>query len=393
MIRAYKFRMYPTSKQVDLFRAMLDDHRVLYNAARDDRKYMWKHYKVGIKFVDQDAQLTAIRAYDPDQARWSYSAQEQTLRRLDKAFKAFFRRIKAGEKAGYPQWKKPWRFNTVEHRNGDGAKWDSVQNATQNRAYFQGVGHVKVRQHRPVIGRIKTVSVHREGKRWYVILFAEQDLPAPLPKTGAMIGIDLATGSNGLAYTSLGERIGNPAYGKASLSRLADAQRALSRTKRGSNRHRKAREKVADVHTKIYNQRRDYLHKAGHSLVGAYDVIVVEDLNIAGMTHRAVPRPDGAGGYERNGGSAKTGLNRSILDAGWGMLLGMIRAKAESAGREFIQVDPAYTSQTCSACGHREAANRNGKVFLCLSCGHRDDADVNAAVNILRAGLVLRDTA
>ncbi|MEV5053000.1 MULTISPECIES: transposase [unclassified Arthrobacter] len=111
------------------------------------------------------------------------------------------------------------------------------------------------------------------------------------------------------------------------------------------------------------------------------------------MTRLAAPRPDGVGGYEPNGGSAKTGLNRPIRDAGWRQFLDLIRAKAESAGREFIQVNPAYTSPTCSACGHREAANRNGKHFHCLSCGHRDDADINAAVNIPRAGLVLRDTA
>lgn len=147
------------------------------------------------------------------------------------------------------------------------------------------------------------------------------------------------------------------------------------------------------MHVKVRNQRRDYLHKTALRLVADNDVIVAEKLDTAAMTRRAAPRPDGTGGYLPNGGSAKTGLNRSILDAGWGLFLGMIRDKAESAGRQFIQVNPAYTSQTCSECGHREVANRNGKAFLCLSCGHRDDADINAAVNILRAGLVLRDTA
>lgn len=121
-----------------------------------------------------------------------------------------------------------------------------------------------------------------------------------------------------------------------------------------------------------------------------FDVIVAEDLKTVDMTRRAAPRQDGNGGYLPNGGSAKTGLNRSIRDAGWGQFLDLISAKAESAGREFIQVNPAYTSQTCSECGHREAANRNSKAFLCCTCGHRADADVNAALNILRAGMVLR---
>jgi putative transposase len=185
----------------------------------------------------------------------------------------------------------------------------------------------------------------------------------------------------------------NPAYGHAAEARELAANQALSRTGKRSNRHRKARERLTGVRRKITNRRRDYLHKASRRLVDSYDVIVAEDVNPAGMTRRPAPRPDGAGGYEPNGGSAKAGLNRSILDAGWGMFLGMLRAKAESAGREFIQVNPAYTSQTCSECGHRDAANRNGKVFLCRRCGYRDDADHNAAVNILRAGLALREAA
>lgn len=394
MIRGYKFRMYPTSKQEDLLRAMLDDHRFLYNAALQERRDAWTHSHVRIYYFGQTSQLTDIRACDPDYARWSYSSQMATLRRLDWAFQAFFRRVKAGaKKAGYPRFKGAGYFDTVDHRNGDGAKWDSAPHLTQTRVRFQGVGDVKVKQHRPVAGRVKRVSVKREGRNWYVVLSADQELLAPLPKTGAVVGIDLAIGSNGLAYTSLGERIDNPAYAHAAAKDLAGAQRALARTRRGSNRRRKARERVAGVHRKIRNRRRDYLHKAAHNLVVGYDVIIAENLNPARMTRRPAPRPNGSGGYQPNGGSAKTGLNRSILDAGWGMFLELIRAKAESAGREFIQVNAAYTSQTCSGCGHREAANRNGKVFNCLSCGHRDDADINAAVNILRAGLVLRGTA
>lgn len=392
MIRAFRFRMYPTSKQEDLLRAMLNDHRFLYNAALQERRDAWKHSRIGIRYYEQTAQLSDIRDNDPDHARWSFTSQMATLRRLDRAFQAFFRRVKTGEKkAGYPRFKGVGNFDMVVHRNGDGAKWDS--HPTQARVRFQGVGDVKVKRHRLVTGRVKTVSAKREGRHWYVILAAEQELPAPLPKTGAVVGIDLATGANGLAYTSLGERIDNPAYGKASMSRLAEANRALSRTERGSNRRRKARERVAGVHRKIRDQRRDYLHKAALNLVRAYEVIVAEDINVHRMTRRAASRPDGAGGYLHNGASSKTGLNRSILDAGWGIFLNMISTKAESAGRQFIQVNPAYTSRTCSKCGHRDVANRNGKVFHCLSCGHRDDADINAAVNILRAGLALRATA
>jgi putative transposase len=393
MIRAYKFRMYPTSKQDDLLVAEQNDMRFLYNAALEDRKYMWRRHRISVSFRTQDAQIKEIRAADPDYERWSAAAESQTVLRLERSFQNSFRRVKAGEKPGFPRFKGAGRFNTVVHRAVTGAKWDSAPHLSMTRAYFKGIGHVKVKQHRPVVGKVKTLAVKREGRKWYVILSVEQDLPAPLPKTGAVVGIDLATGDNGLAYTSLGERIGNPEYGKASQERKAAAGQALSRTKKGSNRHRKAVRRLAGVSRKITNQRRDYLHKASLKIVQAYDVIVAEDMNTAGMTRRAAPRPDGAGGYEHNGGSRKTGLNRSILDAGWGMFLDMIRNKAESAGREFIQVHPAYTSQACSECGHRDAANRNGKVFHCRRCGHRDDADHNAAVNILRAGLALREAA
>ncbi|NYD78397.1 putative transposase [Arthrobacter cupressi] len=312
---------------------------------------------------------------------------------MDNAFRSFFRRVKYGGNPGYPRFKGAGQLNTVDHRNGDGATWNSIVHPTQTKVRFKGVGHVKVKQHRPVRGRVTRVTVKREGQHWYVLLSAQQDLPTPLPKTGRMIGIDLATGSNGLAYTSLGERIENPAYGKAAQVRLAEANQAIARTQPGSNRRKKARGRFSALHRKISNQRLDYLHKAANHLVADNDVIVAENLNIARMTRRPKSRPDGAGGYEPNGRRAKTGLNRSILDAGWGIFLRLIRAKAESAGREFVQVDPAYTSQTCSRCGYREKANRNGKAFLCLSCGHRDDADINAAVNILRAGLVLRNLA
>ncbi|SLK00903.1 putative transposase [Arthrobacter sp. P2b] len=393
MIRSYKFRLYPTSKQEDLLRAMLDDHRLLYNAALQERREAWKRARTGISFATQSSQLKDVRADESDYARWSYDGLAWTLRRLEAAFQAFFRRVRAGAgKPGYPRFKGVGHFDTVIHRNGNGAKWGTIPHSVVTKVYIMGIGHIKVRQHRPVTGRVKTVAIKREGRaRWFVVLAAEQELPSPLPKTGTMIGIDLATGSNGLAYTSLGERIDNPAYGKASRSRLADARRALARCQRGSKRRNKARDRVTNVHRKVRNQRQDYLHKAAKRLVSRYDVIVAEKLNTAGLVRRPAPRPDGTGGYKPNGGSAKTGLNQSILDAGWGHFLDVIRAKAESAGREFIQVDPTYTSQTCSACGYRDATNRSGKMFVCLSCWHRDDADINAAINILRAGLALRD--
>ncbi|MFC7382579.1 RNA-guided endonuclease InsQ/TnpB family protein [Sphaerisporangium rhizosphaerae] len=168
------------------------------------------------------------------------------------------------------------------------------------------------------------------------------------------------------------------------------AQQALSRKKRGSKRRRKAVARVAALHAKVRRQRLDGAHKAALTLVAAYDVIVHEDLRIANMTRSA------SGTIEQPGRNvaAKSGLNRGILDAGWGVFLTVIAHKAESAGRELIAVNPANTSRTCARCGHCAKENRSGQAeFWCVACGHAAHADVNAAVNILRAGLALRDAA
>ena len=175
------------------------------------------------------------------------------------------------------------------------------------------------------------------------------------------------------------------------LRSLALAQQDLVKRKRGSIRRRRASQRIASLHRKVARRRLDHLHKTSRALVDAYDVIVHEDLKIANMTRRAKPRPGGEGGYEPNGAAAKTGLNRSILDAGWGILLRMLAYKAEDAGRQVIAVDPRHSSQRCSACGHTDAANRVTQAeFRCRSCGFRGNADTNAAINILRAGLAQR---
>ncbi|WP_246080932.1 RNA-guided endonuclease InsQ/TnpB family protein [Nonomuraea mesophila] len=250
---------------------------------------------------------------------------------------------------------------------------------------LQGVGHVRVHQHRPVEGRVKTIAVKREGSRWYVVLSCD-DVPAEtLPATGAVAGIDLGVAS--LVTTSDGEHVANPRHLAATADRLADAQRDLARKKRGSKRRRKAVARVATLHAKVRRQRLDGAHKAALALVRDHDVIVHEALQVANMTRSASGTVEAPG---RNV-AAKSGLNKSILDAGWGVFLQVLAHKAESAGRELIAVNPASTSRTCAACGHCAKENRVSQaVFACTACGHTAHADVNAAVNILRAGLALR---
>ncbi|MEO3883869.1 transposase [Nonomuraea sp. B5E05] len=342
MRRSFRFLLRPTARQAAVLAACLEDHRTLYNAALEHRRTAYARAGVSVRYGEQSAELKHIRADDPEgQTRWSFSSQQATLRRLDKAFRAFFKRVREGRTPGFPRFKGRGRFDTVEWpKDGDGCRWNSQpEHPTATYVRLQGIGHIRVHQHRPVRGQVKTISVKREGSRWFVVLSCD-DVPAePLPATGVATGIDMG---------------------------------------------------VAALHAKVRRQRLDGAHKAALALVRAYDVIVHEDLRIANMTRSASGTIEAPG---RNV-AAKSGLNRSILDAGWGVFLTILSYKAESAGRKLIAVNPAGTSRTCARCGHCAKENHVTQAdFTCTACGHTAHADVNAAINILRAGLALRQAA
>jgi putative transposase len=402
MMRAYKFLLRPTVRQEQALAGMLRDHCSLYNGALQERRDAYRHTsKTTVRYGDQSAQLKEIRAFAPErQGRWSFSSQQATLRRLDKAFQAFFRRVKAGLTPGYPRFKGVGYFDTVTFpKDGDGCRWDSTPHDGQTRVRLQGVGHVRVHRHRPVRGRVKTISVKREGRRWYVVLACD-DVPAePLPATGSTVGIDM--GVRHFLTTSDGEHVQNPRFLQTMAKELATAQQHLStfpeRTRQRTKRHRAAVRKVAAIHAKIRRQRLDHHHKAANTLVAGHDVIVHEKLNTAGMTKSPATRPDPErpGAFLPNGAAAKAGLNRSILDVGWGLFLGILAQKAESAARRVIPVDARNTSRTCPECGHVAKENRVTQAkFECTACGFLANADHVGALNVLsRAGLVLCDGA
>ncbi|MEU1036698.1 transposase [Streptomyces mirabilis] len=312
-------------------------------------------------------------------------------------FAAFFRRVKTGEKPGYPRFKGVGHFDTVEFpKDGDGCRWDSTPDAPVTR---QGIGHVRVHQHRPVKGRVKTISIKREGRRWYVILACDRIPSEPLPQTGSIVGIDVGTVHFFTDYH--GVHVENPRFLGAMAQELAAAQRHLStflkHAKRRTKRHQAASRKVARIHAKIRRQRLDHHHKVALALVREHEVIGHEKLNTAGMTRSPAskPDPDKNGALLPNGAAAKAGLNRSILDAGWALFLGILAQKAESAARRVIPVDARNTSRTCplsaGGWGHVAAENRVTQAkFECVTCGFVDNADRVGALNVLnRAGLVL----
>jgi putative transposase len=383
MRRAYVFRLRPTARQHVALAECVQAHRELYNAALQERRDAWSHSKTRIRYEDQSAQLTEIRSARPDHATWSFSSQQATLRRLNKAFGGFFRRVKRGEKAGYPRFKGKARFDSVEWpKNGDGARWLP----DQRRVYLQGVGH----QHRQVQGRVKTIQIKRQGRLWLLVLSCDEVPLNPLPATGRQAGIDVGVAS--FATTSDGMHVENPRWGRAAAGRLTSAQQRLHRAKRGSKNRNRKRETVAARHRKIANQRKDFHHKQARAFVAKYDLLVVEDLHVANMVRRAKPVPDAdnTGRYLANGARAKSGLNRSISDAGWGRFISILRAKAEEAGRAWIEVDPRHTSDRCEECGHAAPENRVIQAeFRCTACAHTAQADEHAARNVLRAGLAL----
>ncbi|MZE78371.1 RNA-guided endonuclease InsQ/TnpB family protein [Streptomyces xinghaiensis] len=406
MRRAYRFLLRPTVRQERALVEMVRDHCSLYNGALQERRDAYRHSsRTSVRYGDQSAQLREIRAFDPErQGRWSFSSQQATLRRLDRAFQAFFRRVKTGGTPGYPRFKGVGHFDTVTFpKDGDGCRWDSTPHDTRTRVRLQGVGHVRVHRHRPVKGRVKTVSVKREGRRWYVILACDEVPAEPLPPTGSRVGIDLGTVH--FLTDSDGHHVANPGFLDQAAEELAAAQHHLAtfpqRTRRRTKKHRAAARTVAKLHAKTRRRRLDHHHKQALALVRKHDAIGVERLNTAGMTKAPAPRPDPEqpGVFLANGAAAKAGLNRRILDAGWGQFLRILADKAESAGRRVIPVDARNTSRTCppsiGGCGHVAKENRVTQAkFACVNCGLVANADHVGALNVNhRAGLVLCDGA
>jgi putative transposase len=385
--RAYKFRAYPTQPQEGRAVRLLCDHCDLYNAALMERREAWRMRKKNVSYGAQSAQLKDIRKADPDgQGRHSFTAQQQTLRRLNAVFGAFCQRCKAGAKSpGYPRFKPHSRFDQVLFVSGDGAKWAPAAGGRWARASFQAVGSVKVRQHRQVRGTVKTLQLKREHRRWYVIVTAETE-PVPLPAAGRETGVDVGVAR--FLTTSDGEIVASPRFLTASAEVIADLQRRKARARPGSGNRKRLRRALAREHRKVRSRRRDFHHKTARALVNECDVIALEKLNTAGMTRRPAPQPgpDQPGTYLPNQATAKAGLSKAILDAGWAQFTTILTRKAEEAARRVVFVNPAGTSITCHRCGRR-CTRPQQKIVICPEHGVID-ADLNGAKNIFtRAGL------
>ena len=307
------------------------------------------------------------------------------LTRLDHTFQAFFRRVQAGEQPGYPRFQGKNRFHSFTYKQfGNGATLDNGS------LVLSKVGCLAVRWSRPLQGTVKTVTVTHEADGWYCC-FCCADVPAqPLPPTGRETGIDV--GLKVFLITADGAVVENPRHYRRAERALKKAQRRVARRKKGSKRRKKAAHLLAKKHQTIRRQRTDFHHTTALALVREYDTIYLEDLQVANLTRRPEPKPDGNRGYRPNGACAKAGLNTSINDAGWAQFRTILEGKAAYAGRRVIAVPPAYTSQDCSGCGERVEKSLSVRTHVCPSCGLVLDRDENAAINIQWAGQALAGT-
>lgn len=364
MYRVYKFRLYPTRQQESDLLMLLGRLRFFYNAALQERR---DGYKAGVK-VNYRTQSAAIAQVKNDPECPEYAGihthlLKDVVTRIDRAFERFFRRAESGEKAGYPRFKGQGKFRSFtfpDAANKNGAK--IVSGATRVRLH--GIGNVKMKAHRPMEGKLKTIGVTRDKcGDWYAIITREVS-PQFLRGPGRSVGIDL--GLTTFASFSDGTQIENPRPQKSHRVLLERAARKVSRCKRRSNGRRKARVLLTKLHRHIASVRRDFHHKTARAIVQKYDHVFIEDVDVMAL--------------------CKGMLGKEFRDAGWGQFVAFLSAKAEETGRSLIRVDPNGTSQECSGCGERVPKALSVRVHDCPHCGLRVDRDVNAARNILNRG-------
>ncbi|MFL5704273.1 MAG: RNA-guided endonuclease InsQ/TnpB family protein [Ktedonobacteraceae bacterium] len=388
-LKAYKYRLYPNKKQAEKLQWTLDRARELYNAALQERRDAYRLCRVSISYNQQAAQLPEIKELRPEYHDIHSQVLQDVLRRVKKAYDHFFRRIKEGKAPGYPRCQGSGRYDSFTYPQA------GFSLTEDNRVCLSKIGTIKVKMPKgkkanPPQGSMKTCIIKREGQHWFIVFTCEVEQEIVYHPVLEAVGIDL--GLLHFATLSDGSTIENPHHLRTSEQKLKKLQEALARKKRGSKRRRKAAQRVGKAHRHIRNQRKDFHHKQARKLVTACQVIVFEKLQPANMSRRPKPKQDEATGqYLPNGASAKAGLNKSILDAGWGQFQQICKNKAECAGSRVLFVSPKYTSQMCSGCGAIVQKELEERRHTC-SCGCSLDRDHNAAINILRLGLQALET-
>src|SRR5260221_754984 len=360
--KTFKYKLKPTLAQACLLERTLMLCRHVYNAAVGERREAWRMCGVSVTYYQQKAELPDIKEAMPEYAEVYSQVLQDVVLRVDRAFHAFFQRIREGKTPGYPRFQGRYRYSSFtypEVGEHGGARLDN------GFLVLSKIGRLAVRWSRPLEGTPKTVTIRREADGWYVC-FSCADVPTqPLPVTGRATGIDV--GLKSFATLADGSQIANPRIFRVAELNLRRAQRRVSRRKEGSTRRRGAVVLPSKAYQTVKRQRTDFHHKTAFALLREYDTIYLEDLRVANMV--------------RNHHLAK-----SISDAGWSAFRTILEAKAACAGRQVVAVPPAYTSQACSGCGVMVTKDLSVRWHTCPDCGTSLHRDHNAAKNILRSG-------
>lgn len=361
-MKTYQYRLWLTKGQQRLLDEHLELCRWVYNETLATRKDAWEERQVSLGLYDTNTLLPQWKRERPDLKRVHSQVLQNVQGRVDLAFKAFFRRLKAGEKPGYPRFKGKGRYDSITYpQYGNGVRVDG------NTLTLSKIGTVRFECHRPLEGTIKTVTLRRTSTgKWFVCFSVEQEPSQPDTVPDGMVGVDV--GLTTFATLSTAEAIPNPRFFRHDEKDLARAQRKLSKAEKGTPERAKRRKVVARIHERIANRRKDFAHQVSRHLVNRFGIIVFEDLNITRMIKNHC-------------------LAKSIADAAWNQLATYTRYKAEEAGCTYIEIDPRGTSQRCSRCMTVVKKDLSVRVHQCPVCGLEIDRDLNAAINILAVGL------
>ncbi|MEP7286736.1 MAG: transposase [Chloroflexota bacterium] len=368
----YEYRLYPRKVERERLERLLDQSREVYNAALAQCKTAYEATGKHQTALKQWPYFRDWRNTFPD-LLLNASSVQHTLRGVDKAYAAFFRRLKDGETPGHPRFKGQTHFKSFEYTYGDGCKLDYEATLDRMVLTVQNVGSLKIKLHRflPTGATVKHVILKRKATGWYVFLqleVAPHQLPLPLCNGLPHVGGDM--GLLRLLTLSDSTEIDNPRWLRQALADLRRAQRTLSRAEKGSQNRKDKRLIVAKLHEHIANQRRDFWHRLTSWLVKHYGLIALEQLNLSFMTHNLH-------------------LSLSAHDAGLGAFQTLLGYKAVEAGSLVTWVNPAYTSQACSGCGELVEKPLSVRVHHCPNPEYllELDRDVNAAINILQLAL------
>jgi putative transposase len=364
MRKTFKYRLYPNKQQQRLLEQQLEECRWLYNHLLAARRDAWQERQESLRLYDQQATLPALKAERPSLAGVQSQVLQNIAVRIDLAFQAFFRRCKAGEQEpGYPRFRGKGRYDSLTFPQVPvGCRLETED----RRVRIANAGRVKVLLHRPLEGTPKTATIRRRSTgKWYVSFSCECADPTPLPPTGQDVGVDV--GLKTFATLTAGAPIENPRFFRLQERAMAKAQRRLSKVEKGTPERAERRKIVARVHERIAWRRGDFAHQHSRRIVNAFDLIAVEDLSVNRMMHNHC-------------------LAKSIADAAWTQFAAYLSHQAAWAGRSYVAVNPAYTSQDCSGCGHRQKLSLSDRIYSCPCCGLVMDRDLNAARNILALG-------